>query len=207
MISQIYKASLTRCFFCSKMKLIYYLVLFILLSSCGRQFKLSRTGSAVDTSYIYSLPYVNGKSPLLIQGYNSWFSHKGRLGLDFKLKKGTPIHAARGGVVTSVREEFTGHGLNKKYLRKANHIIIRHNDGSQAMYAHLQKDGVIPKVGDVIQEKQLIGYSGNTGYSALPHLHFIVWGPTPKGRAQLPTRFRTKKGAKYLKPGRRYTSI
>ena len=128
------------------MKLIYYFVLFILLSSCGRQFKLSRTETTVDSSYIYSLPYANGKSPLLIQGYNSWFSHKGRLGLDFKLKKGTPIHAARGGVVTSVREEFTGHGLNKKYLRKANHIIIRHNDGSQAMYAHLQKDGGLRKM-------------------------------------------------------------
>ena len=52
-----------------------------------------------DTSYLYSLPYTKGTSHLLIQGYLSSYSHKNRAALDFKMKQGTPVHAARGGVV------------------------------------------------------------------------------------------------------------
>ena len=52
-----------------------------------------------DTSYVYSLPYGKGASHLLIQGYFSSFSHKNRVALDFKMKSGTEVYAARGGVV------------------------------------------------------------------------------------------------------------
>ncbi len=190
------------------MKLFIALSVLVLISSCGVQHRLQNGEADNDNSYIYRLPYPEGKSFLLVQGYNSSFSHKGRLALDFKMKKGSPIHAARGGIVTSVEEGFTKGGVSKKYYRKANAIIIRHEDGSNAMYAHLMYNGAAVNLGDTVLQGQLIGYSGSTGYSLFPHLHFLVWGPRPGGgRGQLPVRFQTKDGVKYLKPGKRYQSV
>jgi murein DD-endopeptidase MepM/ murein hydrolase activator NlpD len=189
------------------MKYISYIIA-LLTFSCGVQHRLQQDETATDDSYVYQLPYAEGKSYLVVQGYRSWFSHKGRLAYDFKMKTGTPVYAAREGVVTSVQEDFTKGGIGKKYYRKANSIVIRHEDGSNAMYAHLKHNGAEVKPGDAVKRGQLIGYSGNTGYSAFPHLHFLVWGPTKDGRrAQLPVRFQTVNGAKYLKPGRSYKSV
>ena len=175
------------------------------MSACGVQHKAAN--NAIDSDYVYTLPYEKGKSYFLVQGYNSWFSHKGRLGLDFKMSKGTPVMAAREGIVSSVQEGFSGGGISKKYLRKANGVVIKHKDGSYAMYGHLQKNGAAVSLGDTVQAGQLIGYSGSVGYSAFPHLHFTVWTPGLKGRNQIPTRFKTKKGVIYLKAGRWYRSL
>jgi len=63
-------------------------------------------------------------------------------------------------------------------------------------------------IGDTITKGQIIGLSGNTGYSAFPHLHFEVIGNDGKGaRKQLPTRFTTNKGIVYLRPGHFYRAI
>ena len=59
-----------------------------------------------EYSFAYSLPYEKGKSFLLIQAYQSkLFSHKGEFALDFKMKRGTKICAARSGVVVEVKED------------------------------------------------------------------------------------------------------
>ena len=190
------------------MKYLSALILIILLSSCGVQYKLSLdTSLDGDNSYVYALPFPPGKSHLLIQGYNSRFTHRGRLNLDFKMNQGSPIHAARGGVVTHAIGSFKNGGLNKRYFRRANMVVILHEDGTQAYYGHLKHEGIAVKVGDTVAKHQLIGYSGNTGYSAFPHLHFVVRGQTPQGYRPLPTRFQTRKGARYLKPGKWYQSI
>ena len=55
-----------------------------------------------DTSFVYSLPYEKGKSFFMLQGYFSRLTHKNRAALDFKMKRGTKITAARGGVVIRV---------------------------------------------------------------------------------------------------------
>ena len=166
-------------------------------SSCGVQYQLASEDLAQkDSSFVYTLPYPKGDKHLLIQGYKSKLSHKNRLALDFKMKKGSPVAAAREGVVIRVEERYTKGGYKKKYLGKANVVVIRHSDGSQAMYAHLQHNGALVQVGDSVKAGQVIAKSGSTGYSAMPHLHFIVWGPVPGGgRSQLPTRFQTKKKA------------
>lgn len=170
------------------------------------QYKFANQELALkDSSYVYTLPFPPGNKSLLVQGYRSKFSHKNRLALDFKMKKGSLVTAAREGVVVRVEESFTKGGTNKKYLGKANMVVIRHADGSQAMYAHLQHNGALVNIGDTVKTGQVIAKSGSTGYSALPHLHFIVWGPVPGGgRSQLPTRFYTRKGIQYLKPGKKY---
>ena len=73
--------------------------------------------------------------------------------------------------------------------------------GSVAHYWHLSKDGALVNVGDTIKKGQSIGLSGNTGYSAFPHLHFEVVGNDSKGsHRQLATRFNTNKGIVYLRP-------
>jgi murein DD-endopeptidase MepM/ murein hydrolase activator NlpD len=157
-----------------------------------------------DNSFVYSLPFAKGSKFLLIQAYNSKMSHRKELSLDFKMKKGSKICTARAGVVTAVKEDSDAGGLKDEYLSEGNHIIIKHNDGSEAMYWHLKKDGVLINIGDTVIQGQHIGYSGNTGYTAFPHLHFQVYDANGKNIA---TRFNTKKGVIYLRPGKWYKRI
>jgi len=161
-----------------------------------------------DSSYVYALPYENNTRHLLIQGYFSHFSHKERAALDFKMKRGTKILAARDGVVVRVKEDGNKGGLNKKYRPYGNNIVIQHPDGSRAGYWHLQHNGALVNVGDSVKKGQLIALSGRTGYTALPHLHFLVWTFNSRGDwQQVPTRFETSKGIKYLRTLRKYRSM
>jgi murein DD-endopeptidase MepM/ murein hydrolase activator NlpD len=157
-----------------------------------------------DSSYVYGLPFENGKAHFLVQGYFGKYSHKERAALDFKMKKGTKILAARDGVVTRVKEDGDKGGWNRKYRQYGNNIIIQHADNSRSGYWHLQKDGVLVNVGDTVKKGQVIALSGNTGYTAFPHLHFIVWTSRGGNWQQVPTRFETSKGIKYLKPWKWY---
>lgn len=161
-----------------------------------------------DSSYIYSLPFEHKKKIFLIQGYETMFSHKGERALDFKVKKGTKVCAARDGLVTSIRKDSDKGGLNPKNISDGNYVIIQHSDGTIAWYWHLQNDGVLVNEGDTVKKGQWIGLSGNTGYSAFPHLHFEVRGYDASGNhPQLPTRFYTQKGIIYLRPGKFYRTI
>lgn len=157
-----------------------------------------------DTSYVYWLPYAEGTTHRLVQGYFSSYSHRNRAALDFKMKPGTAIHAARDGVVSRIVEENDKGGWNRKYRQYANLVIIQHYDGSRAGYWHLKKDGVLVNLGDSVTKGQKIALSGTTGFTAFPHLHFIVW--RSGGGGPVGSRFLTRKGAKYLRPLRRYRS-
>jgi murein DD-endopeptidase MepM/ murein hydrolase activator NlpD len=159
-----------------------------------------------DTSYIYWLPYEMGKKFFLIQGWESSYSHKGELSLDFKMKTGTRIMAAREGIVKEVKEDSDKGGTKEEYLSEGNHIVIQHSDGTCSGYWHLQKDGSFVQQGDTVTKGQCIGLSGNTGYSAFPHLHFWVY-KNDGGFKTLPTRFHTKSGPRYLRPGHFYQSV
>lgn len=158
-----------------------------------------------DTSFVYGLPFDNTKSHLLVQGYFGKFSHKERAALDFKMKRGTKVLAARDGVVVRVKEDGDQGGWNSKYRQYGNNIVIQHADNSRSGYWHLQKNGALVNIGDTVKMGQVIGLSGNTGYTAFPHLHFIVWKSDNRGNwQQIPTRFKTSKGVKYLKPWKWY---
>lgn len=164
--------------------------------------KLQRGKITEDTSYLYSLPYKEGEKFLLVQGYFSILSHKNRAALDFKMKKGTPITAARNGVVTRVKQDGKKGGWSRKYRQDGNMIIIQHEDGSRAGYWHLQHNGALVNVGDTVEQGQEIGLSGKTGLALFPHLHFLVWTNRDGQWKQVPTRFNTSKGDRYLKPFR-----
>lgn len=160
-----------------------------------------------DTSWVYRLPYKESGSYLVLQGYFSRMSHRNRAALDFKMRPGTPVHAARAGVVMRLMEQHNKGGWNRKYRQYANFLVIEHEDGTRAGYWHLMKDGVAVNLGDTVRTGQLIAYSGKTGYSATPHLHFMVWKSLGGRWTQVPTRFQTKKGPQYLRPLRWYRNL
>lgn len=157
-----------------------------------------------DTSYVYWLPYRQSYKYLFIQGANSKFSHRGELAFDFKMKPGSSICSVRDGEVISIKEDSDKGGLKQEYLDDGNHIMIKHEDGSIAQYWHLQQNGVLVEIGDQVEQGQAIGLSGNTGYTAFPHLHFQLIDKN--GREILP-RFQTRKGVRYLRPGRSYRAV
>jgi murein DD-endopeptidase MepM/ murein hydrolase activator NlpD len=159
-----------------------------------------------DSSFVYALPYQTGKSHLVVQGYFSSFSHRNRAAIDFKMKQGTTITAARDGVVVRLEKNQSKGGLKRGYRKYANYVVVKHDDGTKAGYWHLQNGGVLVAVGDTVRQGQPIGKSGKTGYSAFPHLHFFVWSEKDSNSVQLPTRFETKRGPHYLRPFRRYKS-
>jgi murein DD-endopeptidase MepM/ murein hydrolase activator NlpD len=171
-----------------------------------RETRLLRKGILKDdSSYVYALPYEIGHSHWLVQGYFSRSSHKERAALDFKMKKGTKICAARDGVVIRLKEDGNKGGWNRKYRPYGNFLIIQHSDGSRAGYWHLQKNGALVAVGDSVKQGQVIGLSGKTGYAAFPHLHFLVWTVSRSGQwQQIPTRFQTKRGPRYLRTMKAY---
>jgi len=194
------------------MKIIFFLALIVpsvLVAQSEYSVRELKNGKFKDdSSYVYTLPFKHKKKVFLIQGYESMFSHKGERALDFKVKTGTTICAARGGIVTATREDSDKRGLKTENLSDGNYVYIRHDDGSEANYWHFKKDGVLVNVGDTVQTGQPIGLSGNTGYSAFPHLHFEVRGNDGKGNyVQLPTRFYTRQGILYLSPGQFYRAI
>lgn len=162
-----------------------------------------------DNSYVYWLPFEPGAAYRVTQGYNGSFSHTGpdQYALDFRMPVGTPVHAARGGTIVKAKSDSSVGGSERRYQNSANYILIRHTDGTLANYAHLKKDGSLVKVGQVVEAGDLIGYSGNTGFSSGPHLHFSVF-KTRNGsqRQTLPIRFRTSDNAAItLSEGKSYT--
>lgn len=158
-----------------------------------------------DTSFIYQLPFEPGKKRLIVQGYFGAFSHKERAALDFKMPKRTKVLAARDGVVIRIREDGDKGGLKSEYRQYGNFVVLQHADNSRSGYWHLQKDGVLVNVGDTVKQGEQIAWSGNTGYTAFPHLHFIVWTFAPNGQwQQVATRFETQNGVRYLKAWKWY---
>ena len=112
------------------------------------------------------------------QGYGGRFSHtdaENRYAVDFAASIGTPVLAARAGVVMQVESDFDQAGLTlEKFGGRANLIRIVHDDGTMAVYAHLKMEGVLVRVGQRVRAGQQIGLSGNTGFTTGPHLHFAV---------------------------------
>ena len=143
-----------------------------------------------DKNFVYELPIAPGTDVRISQGYNGKYSHRGRLALDFNLTEGSPVHAARGGIVTEVVEHNDKGCGAERCTQYENRIVILHDDGTFAGYAHLQQNGAFVEPGDTVTTGQLIGKSGSTGFANGPHLHFSVYRQLMEKRSYVPTRFR-----------------
>jgi len=97
-----------------------------------------------------------------------------RNAVDIAMPVGTAIYAAREGVVINVAARHFRTGLNLQSIDEANFVQIMHDDGTYAIYAHLQLDTVRVKPGQRVARGEYIANSGNTGFSSGPHLHFVV---------------------------------
>ncbi len=86
------------------------------------------------------------------------------LGIDLSMPPGTPVSSAKGGQVV-----FAGGNPCCSY---GFHIIVDHGDGYETVYAHLSDFAV--SNGAWVNGGDIIGFSGNTGRSTGPHLHFEV---------------------------------
>jgi murein DD-endopeptidase MepM/ murein hydrolase activator NlpD len=94
--------------------------------------------------------------------------------IDFAMPVGTAIVAAREGLVINVAYRFDQGGLNPQMLDEANFVQILHDDGTTAIYGHLQMDSVRVRPGQTVRRGEQIANSGNSGFSGGPHLHFAV---------------------------------
>lgn len=152
-------------------------------------------------NYVSSTPYLPPISPnsrfRITQAFNGQFSHQdkqNRYAVDIVMPVGTPIHAARSGVVLEVENDYFKGGTQQAYANKANSVRILHEDGSMAVYAHLQLETAQVHPGLEVQAGELIAYSGNTGYSSGPHLHFAVQVNQGMQLASVPFKFATPGG-------------
>lgn len=164
-----------------------------------------------NDDHLYLLPYASGTSYRVLQGFGSRFSHTGieQYAVDFKMDEGTPVHAARGGEVVRVIEEHDIGCWEDGCGRYANFIVIMHDDGTTGEYYHLQLNGSLVDVGDDVVAGQHIGYSGNTGHTTMPHLHFAVYRATKGARPQsVPVSFISADGVVYQpRRGHHYLAV
>jgi len=135
-----------------------------------------------DQNAVYRLPFQEGHGYAVTQAYGGKLtSHNNRENLyavDFAMPVGTPVTAARGGVVVDATVRHKEGGFDMRFIDKANTVAVMHDDGTVAEYAHLSHGVDIVKLGQRVAAGDLIGHSGNTGYSSGPHLHFIVSKPS-----------------------------
>ncbi len=123
-------------------------------------------------NFLAALPAIQPVSNKQLKRLSSGFGyridpiHKVRrphYGVDFSLPKGTPVYATGDGVIKYTRTSFSGYGKQ---------IEIDHGFGYTTKYAHLDMFNV--KKGQRVKRGDLIGFSGNTGKSTAPHLHYEV---------------------------------
>jgi len=131
-----------------------------------------------DENARYALPFPADLKLRINQGFGGAFSHnepQNRYAIDIGMPEGTPVLAARDGIVMTVDNDYYGNGLDMdKYGDRANNVRIVHSDGTMAVYAHLQLESARVQVGDRVHTGQVLALSGDTGYTNGPHLHFVV---------------------------------
>ena len=137
------------------------------------EFQVSEHSLYIDTSQL-NLPYIQIPgfliSPLQVPGEllapfsqeRTGYSHEG---IDIRAAEGTPIYAIADGIVMKAAPDSKGVENGGGHM-----IFVDFGDGVEGRYMHLSSYGV--KAGDKVKAGQVIGFTGNTGDSSTPHLHF-----------------------------------
>lgn len=162
----------------------------------------------------YRLPWTCGHQYVVTQGNHGdecgiLGNHTGveEYAWDFGLPMRTPVVAVRAGIVTLAAELSPpgsacyggcpnakgGANLEQQACCSAclfvsNKVSVLHEDGAISSYSHL--DEIVVSIGEVVRAGQMLGYSGTSGCSTGPHLHFQIMSGCPGGYCQsLPIRF------------------
>ncbi|MEO5666920.1 MAG: M23 family metallopeptidase [Bdellovibrionota bacterium] len=106
---------------------------------------------------------IEDVSPKVISLFGWRSARRMHEGIDFRASKGTPVLATEKGVVLYSGQSLKGFGII---------VVIGHGDDWSSIYAHLSKSLV--QRGDNVRKGQKIAFSGNTGRSSGPHLHFEI---------------------------------
>ncbi|RLU10761.1 peptidase M23 [Pseudomonas prosekii] len=149
--------------------------------------------SGAAQGYRYPFPWRGGPFRLS-QGANGQYSHfgaKNRYAMDIAMPEGTPIIAARAGMVVKTENRQTGRGNDPS----GNFVRVLHDDGTMGVYLHLQKGSVSVREGQRVMVGSALALSGNTGNSSGPHLHFVVQRNTGLGLVSIPYQFNQPVGA------------
>ena len=126
----------------------------------------------------YLVPYSAGRDFPVTQAYPDAYTHQtldSVYAVDIAMPVGTNVLAARSGTVFEVASDHYRGGLDMlRDGENANVVRIVHDDGTLAVYAHLNWNSIRVKPGDRVKAGQYIADSGNTGFTSGPHLHFAV---------------------------------
>ena len=108
---------------------------------------------------------------------------------------GTAVYAARGGMVFEIAADFYESGTDLSLDGpRANFVRILHEDGTMAVYAHLNWNTIRVRPGDQVERGEYLADSGNTGFSTGPHLHFDVQRNNGRELISVPFEFAGRTG-------------
>jgi len=150
-----------------------------------------------DDTYVYRLPCASGTTHQVSQSCNGDFTHfgKSQYAIDFEMPVGTAIFSTREGVVVDIKDDSNRGRIADDFKDDANFVIIEHSDGTLGGYYHLEFKGVSVSIGEYVSAHEILGLSGNTGYSRGPHLHFVISAPKDGERLiSFPAQFLTADG-------------
>ena len=145
----------------------------------------------------YYPPFPLGLQFPISQGFDNDQTHSeppNQYAVDIVMPIGTPILAARSGRIMDMEDNFHGGAQQERYMTRSNQVRILHDDGTMAVYAHLQPNSIRVRKGVNVKRGQWIASSGNTGYSSGPHLHFVIQLNAGMSLESLPFRFVTQNG-------------
>lgn len=154
--------------------------------------------SAPDPTARYRLPLPSGTRYAVGQAFGGRFSHNDEQNyhaVDLGVAEGTPVLAARDGIVIQVERDFFESGQDRRLGDRANVVRVLHEDGTMAVYAHLAFESVLVREGSVVLAGQRLGAAGATGFATGPHLHFVVQRNEGLRLVSIPFRFEGPEGA------------
>lgn len=143
----------------------YYAIPFV---QDGEELYYNEKGNSLEGAFLKApLDYYRISSRFTGSRYHPVLKrYRAHHGVDYAAPTGTPVYTIGSGKVIDKGFQANGGG---------NYVKIRHNSTYTTTYMHLSRFAKGLKVGDMVAQKEVIGYVGSTGLSTGPHLDFRVY--------------------------------